>query len=52
MTDEEIRQSCLELAAMRNQKLSATAGDIIAEAAMYEAFVKNGLTKSKQAAKS
>ena len=55
MTDQEalenIRLHCLEVAAMRNQKLSAHASDIVNEANIYAEFVQNGVAKSKQSAK-
>jgi hypothetical protein len=55
MTDQEalenVRLHCLEVAAMRNQKLSASAGDIVNEANVYAQFVQNGVAKSKQPVK-
>ena len=56
MTDQEaieqVRVSCLEIAAMRNQKLLARASDIVAEAEIYTDFVINGVPKSKRTPKS
>lgn len=52
---EELRLECLRIAAMRNQKLSASPGDIVAEAKCYEDFLaetaKKSLTKANHRSK-
>jgi len=48
---EQIRLHCLEVAAMRNQKMSASAGDIVNEANIYADFVQNGVAKSNRSVK-
>ncbi len=47
-----IRTKCLELAVLRNQKLSASASDVVSEASVYEKYVRDGgLTEKKPGAK-